>query len=165
MAAAFDAFNKHATRAREFAQRGMTAIKTGAVDLTGKAVKAATQAVKTIADKTADARKKIMKLSIKGAFIAAAIGCTGVSVYGAHSVSPYSRTQNIPVLNQCLKDRSEGRPCSPEGAAEKARSNAAMVDLGLFAGGLFGAMGFGIAAVGGMSAKPPAQRSRQKPTA
>lgn len=104
------------------------------------------RAARTLAPHLRRVTARVARIGLRGSLIAASLASAGVCAYGAVQVYPYSSTQDIKLLNECNAALRDNRPCSPAAAAEKARSNAALVDLGTFAAGMGGALGFAYAA-------------------
>lgn len=117
-------------------------------------------AAKTVREKTRGLVKNVTKLGLTGAFAAATAFCGVVAVNSTVPLMDYSRSQNLELLNACNKAVAAGQACTPEGAAERARSRGAMKHIGGFTFGLFGGLGFGMVALDRALKKPGAPRKR-----
>lgn len=98
---------------------------------------------------------KTARTFIRVIFGAAALASAGLAVTGTLKVIPYSKTQNIALLNACNEARANGKACTLEGEAEKQRSLSALKYLGMFSVGFFGTIGFAALAMPAEKKKKP----------
>lgn len=115
--------------------------KTGKIDakpeplLSDERLKAIGTAVRTAPVRAAKAIWNATPVAMKTTGAAIALGGAGVSTYATVDALRNPTLLNYSLLKECNAAMRRNQPCSPAGAAEKAKSTQSLTNLGMFAGG------------------------------